>query len=100
MNENEFGAIKLQKLKYIRGAQTIQTFCKIGCPQKLSRPSLICRNFNTQRKVPLNHAETFKIEIQNGGPNKSDFLNSESYRMHLNLMNDYEFGSMKLLKLK
>ena len=68
--------------------------------------------------------KTFKIEIQKGGPNNSDFLQnwfpqeirsplfdlqkfqhyakstSESCRMHWNLMNDKEFGSGKLLKLK
>ena len=100
MNEYEFGCMKLVKLKYRRGNQIIRTFCKIGSPQKLGPPSLICRNFNTQRKVLLNHAETFKNDIQNGVPNNSDFLNSESCRKHWNLANDYEFGSIKLLKLK
>ena len=100
MNEYEFGCMKLVKLKYRRGNQIIRTFCKIGSPQKLGPTSLICRNFNTQRKVLLNHAETFKNEIQNWVPNNSDFLNSESCRKHWNLANDYEFGSIKLLKLK
>ena len=68
--------------------------------------------------------KSFKIEIQKGGPNNSDFLQNwfhqrirfpffnlkkfqkfekstlESSRMHWNLMNDKEFGSLKLLKLK
>ena len=100
MNEYEFGCMKLVKLKYRRGNQIIRTFCKIGSPQKLGPTSLICRNFNTQRKVLLNHAETFKNEIQNWVPNNSDFLNSESCRKHWNLANDYEFWCKKLLKLK
>ena len=81
-NDDETVPIKLLKLKYRRGHQIIRTFCKIGSPQKLGPPSLICRNFKTLRKVLLNHAETFKIEIQNGGPHNSDFLNSGSCRMH------------------
>ena len=43
MNDEEFGSKKLLKLKYRRGDQIIQTFCKIGFPQKLGRPSLISR---------------------------------------------------------
>ena len=88
MNDDEFGSIKLLKLKYRRGDEIIQTFCKTGSTQKLGPPSLICRHFKTLRKVLLNHAERiesnewwsisvhkmFKIEIQKGGPNNSDFL--------------------------
>ena len=68
--------------------------------------------------------KTFKIEIQKGEPNNSDFLQNwflpetrssllnlqkfqdiekstpESCRMHWNLMNDKEFRSRKRLKLK
>ena len=61
MNDDEFGSIKLLKLKYRRGDQIIQTFCKIGSPQKLGPPSLICRNFKTLRKVLLNHEECIEI---------------------------------------
>ena len=67
--------------------------------------------------------KTFKIEIEQGGTSNSDFLHNwfcreitsplfnlskfkkpekgtpESNRMHSNLMNDAEFGSLKLLKL-
>ena len=45
MNDEKFGSVKLLKLKYRRGDQIIQTFCKIGFPQILGLPSLICRNF-------------------------------------------------------
>ena len=68
--------------------------------------------------------KSLKIEIQKGGLNNSDFLENwytweitslvlnlqklqdfdkitpESCRMHWNLMNDKEFGSRKLFKLK
>ena len=57
MNDKEIVSIKLLKLKYRRGDQIIQTFCKIGSPQKLGPPSLICRNFKTLQKVLLNHEE-------------------------------------------
>ena len=57
MKDDEFGSIKLLKLKYGRADQKIQTFCKIGSPQKLGPPSLICRNFNTLQKVPLNNSQ-------------------------------------------
>ena len=57
MNDNEFGPTKLLKFKYRRGDQRIWTFCKIGSPKKLGPPCLICTNFNTLRKVLLNHAK-------------------------------------------
>ena len=61
MNDCEFKAIEFLKLIYRSGDQIIQTFCKIGSPQKLGPPSLICRNFNTLTKALLNHAESFEI---------------------------------------
>ena len=61
INDDEFGSIKLLKLKYRRAEQKIQTFSKIGSTQKLGAPSLICRKFKTLRKVPLNHAECIEI---------------------------------------
>ena len=61
MNDEEFGSIKLLKLKYRRGDQIIQNFCKIGSPQKLGPRSLICRNFKALKKVLLNHAECIEI---------------------------------------
>ena len=60
-NDNEFGFTKLLKLKYSRGDQIIQTFCKIGSPQKLRVPSLTYRNFKALRKVLLNDAEYIEI---------------------------------------
>ena len=57
MNDKEFGSRKLFKLKYRRGDQIIQTFSKIGSPQKLGPPSLICRNLKTLREVLLNHTK-------------------------------------------
>ena len=59
MNDEEFGSIELLLLKYRSGDQIIQTFCKIGSPQKLGPLSLICRNFRTLKNV-------FLIDEQNG----------------------------------
>ena len=61
MNDDEFGSIKILKFKYRRADQIIQTFCKIGSPQKLAPASLICRNFKTLKKVLLNQAERIEI---------------------------------------
>ena len=38
INDEEFGSIKLLKLKYKKGDQIIQSFFKIGSPQKLAPP--------------------------------------------------------------
>ena len=62
MNGKEFGSIELSRLKYRKGDQIIQTFCKIGSPQKLGAPSLISRNFMTLRKALLNHEEYMEME--------------------------------------
>ena len=61
MNDGEFESRKLLKLKYRRGDQLIQTFCKIASPQKLGPPTLICRNLRTYRKVLLIHAQMTEI---------------------------------------
>ena len=61
MNDEKFGSGKLLKLKYRRGDEIIQTFCKIGSPQKLGPPSLICKNFKTLRKFLIIHAEWTEI---------------------------------------
>ena len=61
MRDNEFGSIKLLKLKYRKDDQIIQTFCKIASLQKLGPHSLISRNFKTLRKVLLNHTECIKM---------------------------------------
>ena len=86
MNDKKFGSIKFSKLKYRRGCQIIQTFLKIGSPQKEGTPSLIWRNLKTQYSLIMQNAlkstecpwiwvyKTFKIEIQKVGPNNSDFL--------------------------
>ena len=57
MNDKKFGPTKHLKLKYKMGDQIIETFCKIGSPQNLGPPSLICRNLKTLRNVLLAHAE-------------------------------------------
>ena len=77
MNKKEFGSLKLLKLKYIRGDQIIQSFCRIGSPQEIRSPLFNLMNFQ-----------------------KAEKGTAESYKMHWNLMNDEEFGSFKVLKLK
>ena len=61
MNDEQFGSIQLLRLKYRRGDQIIQTFWKIGSPQKLGPHSLICRNFKTVRKILLNHQDYIEM---------------------------------------
>ena len=61
MNDEEFGSRKLLKLKYRRTDQIIETFCKIGSPQKLVPHSLIYRNLKILRKILRNHAEYIEI---------------------------------------
>ena len=57
MNDEEFCSLKFVKLKYRRGDQIIQSFCRIASPKKLGPPSLICGNCKSMRKVLLNHPE-------------------------------------------
>ena len=56
MNDEDFGSLKNLKLKYRRGDQIIQIFCKIGSPKKL-----VYWNLKSLRKVLLKQAEFFKI---------------------------------------
>ena len=77
MNDKEFGSLKLLKLKYRMGYQMIQTFFRIGSPQEIRFPVFNLYKFQ---------------KFENGIP--------ESCRLHWNLMNEEEFGSLKLLKLK
>ena len=60
-NDDEFGSVKLLKLKYRRRDKIIQTFSKIGSALKLGPLSLICRIFRTLRKILLNHPEAIAI---------------------------------------
>ena len=61
VDDDKFGSIKVLKLRHRCGNQIIKAFCKVVSPQKLDRPSLICRNFKTLGKVLLNHAECIEI---------------------------------------
>ena len=61
MNDEEFGSRKLLKLKYSRGDQIIQTFCKIDSNQKLDPPSLIYTKLKTLREVLVNHIKCIEI---------------------------------------
>ena len=66
MNDNEFGSRKLFKFNYRRGDQIIESFCKIGSPQKVGTPSLICRNLHTLRKVLINRTKCIEIYWMRG----------------------------------
>ena len=77
MNGALFGSSKLFKLKYSRGDQIIQPFCRIRSHQEIR--FLL---FNLWKFL------------------KSDRITSESWRAHGNLMNNEEFWPLKLLKLK
>ena len=77
MNDKEFGSLKFLKLKYRRGDQIIQPFCRIGSPGEI--------------RSPLFNLTKFK---------KAEKSTAESCRKHWNLMNDKEFASFKLLKFR
>ena len=61
MNEEDFGFVKVLKLKYRRGDQIMQTFRKIPPPKNFVPPSLTRRDFNTLRKVLLNDTKCIEI---------------------------------------
>ena len=77
MNDRKFGSLKLLKLKYRSVDQIIQPFCRIGSPQEIRSPLFNLMSFQ-----------------------KTEKSTAELFRMHLNLMNDDEFGSLEFLKLK
>ena len=56
-----FWVLKNLKLKYRRGDQIIQIFCRIGSPKKLGPPFLVYGNLKSLRKVLLNQAEYIEI---------------------------------------
>ena len=76
-DDGEFESLILLKFKYRTGDQISQTFYKIGAPQKFGSLFLISGNFK-----------------------KSEKGMSQSSKMHSNLINDEEFGSLKFLNLK
>ena len=77
INDEKFGSFKCLILKYRRGDQIIQSFCRVGSPQEIRSPL-------------FNLSKFWK-------PLKST---AELYRIHWNLMNDKKFGSFKCLILK
>ena len=77
INDEKFGSFKCLIWKYRRGDQIIQPFCRIGSFQEI-RSSLF-----SSRKL-----------------SKTDKSTAESCILHLNLINDEEFGSFKCLTLK
>ena len=77
MNEEEFGFLKFLELKYRRGDQLIQLFCRICSHQEIRSPLFNLRKFQ-------------KIERSTG----------ESCGTHWNLRNDEAFECFKFLELK
>ena len=61
MNDEEFWSLKVLNLKYRMGDQIIQTFCRIGSPQKICPLSIIRRNLKILKKGLLNQAELIEI---------------------------------------
>ena len=76
MNDKQFGSLKLLKLKYRSEDHIIQPFCRIGSAQKTRSSLFNLRKFSKFEKTA-----------------------PEPCRMLWNLMNDQEFGTLKLLKL-
>ena len=76
-NDKEFDSLIFLKLKYRRGDQIIQLFCRIGSAQQISSPLFILTKFQKLGKTT-----------------------GESCRTHWNLMNDEELQSLKFLELK
>ena len=60
-NDEELESLKILKLKYRRGNQIIQPFCRIVSQKGIRSPSLVCGYFQILRKVLFNHAENFEI---------------------------------------
>ena len=77
MIDEEFESLKFLELKYWRGDQIIQPFCKIASHQEI-------------RSLLFNLRKFQKIEKSRG----------ESWSTHWNLMNDEEFESVKYLEFK
>ena len=50
MDDEEFGSLKFLKLKYRRGDQRIQPFCRIGSPQEIRSPLFNLRKFEKTEK--------------------------------------------------
>ena len=71
------GPSNFKKLKYTRGDQIIQPFCRIGSPQEIRFPLFNLRKFQ-----------------------KAEKRTAESCRIHWNLLDGKEPGFLEFLKLK
>ena len=77
LNDEEFGSLQFLKLKYRRGGPNKSAVLQNWFPQEIRSPLFNFRKFQKTGKSTV-----------------------ESCRMHWNLLNDEEFGSLKFLKLK
>ena len=58
MNEEEFESFKFLKLKFRRGDQIIQPFCRIGSPQEIMSPLFNLRKFQKTEKSTAKSCRT------------------------------------------
>ena len=61
MDDEEFGSLKLLKLKYRMGDQMIQTFFSIGSPHRLGSPLFNLKKFEKSKKLFVNHKECIEV---------------------------------------
>ena len=60
MDDEEFGSLKLLKLKYRMGDQMIQNFFSIGSPHKLGSALFNLKKFEKSKKL-VNHKECIEV---------------------------------------
>ena len=77
VNDEEFRSLKLLESKYRRRVQIVQLFCRIGSSQEIRSPLFKFPKFDDSAK-----------------------RTPESCKILWNVINDEEFGSLKVLKLK
>ena len=58
MNDEEFDSVKFLELKYRRGDQIIQPFCRIGSPQEIRSPLFNLMSF---QKAEKSTAESYRM---------------------------------------
>ena len=58
MNDEKFGSFELLKLKYRRGDEIIQQFCRIGSPREIRSPLFNLRKFEKPEKSTAESCRT------------------------------------------
>ena len=62
MNDEEFESLKFLELKYRRGDQIIQPFCRIVSPQEIRSPLFNLGKFKKLTKVLVNQLEPTEVQ--------------------------------------